>query len=158
MKIEQFKTMFKSAAGVKTAKDVEFNTQISVLAFLLASVKLLFLDNIYSYIAITTVVLLDCFFGMIRAYKQQKFETNQALKVVYYLPVYYAIITVVILIEKAQPSAFWLSETIIMPILVFQLISMLKNISEAELIKSPLIKKILENIDNYKSTSNINSK
>jgi hypothetical protein len=78
--------------------------------------------------------------------------------VVYYLPVYYAIITVVILIEKAQPSAFWLSETIIMPILVFQLISMLKNISEAELIKSPLIKKILENIDNYKSTSSVNSK
>ena len=149
MKIEQFKNIFKSAAGVKSAKDIEFNTQVSVLAFLLASVKLLFLDNIYSYIAITFVVLMDFLFGMIRAYKQKEFETNQALKVVYYLPVYWVIITVVILIEKAQPSAFWLSETIIMPILVFQLISMLKNISEAELIKSPLITKILENIDNY---------
>lgn len=158
MKIEQFKNIFKSAVGVKTPKDIEFNTQISVLAFLLASVKLLFLDNIYSYIAITFVVLMDFLFGMIRAYKQKEFETNQALKVVYYLPVYWVIITVVILIEKAQPSAFWLSETIIMPILVFQLISMLKNISEAELIKSPLIKKILENIDNYKSTSSVNPK
>ena len=98
MKIEQFKTMFKSAAGVKTAKDVEFNTQISVLAFLLASVKLLFLDNIFSYIAITTVVLLDCFFGMIRAYKQQKFETNQALKVVYYLVISSIIVRLIILI------------------------------------------------------------
>lgn len=147
------KDIFKSATGVKTDKDIEFNTQITVVAFVLAAMKTLFFDNIFSYIAITVVVFFDFLFGCIRAIKQKKFETRKALKIVYYLPIYYIIITVVILIEKAQPSAFWLSEVVIMPILVFQLISILKNISEANLIKSTLIKKILQNIDKYKTNS-----
>lgn len=151
------KNIFKSTFGVNTEKDIEFNTQITVLAFVLTALKTLFLDNIFSFIAITVVVFFDFLFGIIRALKQKRFETRKALKIVYYLPIYYIIITVVILIEKAQPSAFWLSEVVIMPILVFQLISILKNISEANLIKSPLIKKLLENIDNYKTSSVNNS-
>ena len=56
----------------------------------------------------------------------------------------------VLAIEKAFPSAFWLSEAIIMPILTFQIISMVKNLIILGVVNNSLAKQLFSNIDKYK--------
>jgi phage-related holin len=64
------------------------------------------------------------------------------------------ILATVLSIEKGYPSAFWLSEAIIMPILVFQVISILKNAGLLGILPKGLLTEMLEKIDKYK-TDNI---
>ncbi len=54
------------------------------------------------------------------------------------------------MIEKGFTGASWLSETIIVPFMVFQLISALKNASMAGFIKMDLLNNILNKIDMHK--------
>lgn len=157
MTFKEFKNMVSSATGVKSAQDLELNLQVSAAAFLLATFKILFLDNVMIFVSITAVVFFDWLLGTANAIKNKRFETRKALKVCYYMPVYFALATVVLLVEKAHPSAFWLSEAVIMPIIIFQIISILKNASELKLLPGKLLNTILKNIDEYKSASLNNS-
>ena len=54
------------------------------------------------------------------------------------------------MVEKGFTGAGWMSETIIIPFMVFQLISALKNASMAGLIKMEELNKILDRIDKHK--------
>jgi len=82
---------------------------------------------------------------------KKDFQTNKALKLVWYLGGYYSIAFMVLFVEKAHPSAFCLSETVIMPILVFQIISISKNASLLGLIPIPVVNEILSKIDKHKN-------
>ena len=84
------------------------------------------------------------------AFKNKKFETQKALKIVYYLITYWSMLFAVLSIEKGFSSAFWLTEAIIMPILVFQIISMIKNFMLLGVINNSLAKQMFKNIDRYK--------
>jgi hypothetical protein len=53
-------------------------------------------------------------------------------------------------VEKGIEGTFWLSETIMIPFLIFQLISALKNASMAGYIDSSLLNEILDKIDKHK--------
>jgi hypothetical protein len=53
-------------------------------------------------------------------------------------------------VEKGMEGTFWLSETIMIPFLIFQLISALKNASMAGYIDSSLLNEILDKIDKHK--------
>ena len=54
------------------------------------------------------------------------------------------------MIEKGFIGTGWLSETIIAPFIIFQLISALKNASMSGLIKNELLNIILDKIDKHK--------
>ena len=54
-------------------------------------------------------------------------------------------------IEKAHPAAYWASEGIVLPILIFQIISALKNAAEIGLIQNGLLKELLKSIDKHKN-------
>lgn len=82
--------------------------------------------------------------------KKKRWETRKALKIIYYLTGYWLIVFIVLSIEKAHQAAFFLSEAIVLPILIFQVISMLKNASLLGVLPKGLLLKILSNIDNYK--------
>jgi phage-related holin len=56
------------------------------------------------------------------------------------------------LVEKGFKGTAWLSETILIPFIVFQLISALKNASMAGFIKTEILNKILDQIDAHKGT------
>jgi len=56
----------------------------------------------------------------------------------------------ILAVEKGFTGAGWMSETIIIPFLVFQIISALKNASMAGFIKVDLLNTILDKIDNHK--------
>lgn len=54
------------------------------------------------------------------------------------------------MIEKGFEGTGWLSEVIVVPFMVLQIISALKNASMAGLIKTDELNKILDRIDNHK--------
>ena len=54
------------------------------------------------------------------------------------------------MVEKGFSGTGWLSEVIIVPFMILQLISALKNASMAGLIKIDLLNIILDKIDNHK--------
>lgn len=110
----------------------------------------LLLDAQHQFVAIFTVVVLDAFFGICKAFKLGNFETKKTFKAVYMLVGFWLLLATVLSIEKAYPFADFLSEAIIMPILLFQVISTLKNMQLLGLITNDTLGKILAKIDKHK--------
>ena len=122
----------------------------TVIAGIISALSGLMLDNYLQFVAVVAVIFGDSLFGIWAAIKERKFETKRALKVFYYLVGYNVLLAIILVVEKAYPVAFFLSEAVILPLLLFQFMSMLKNASRAGIISSKLLDKILKNIDAYK--------
>ena len=112
------------------------------------------LGNAEQYLAIIAVMLLDGFFGVIAGIKREGFKTYRALKVIKNIFAWELILTAILSIELGFTGTSWLSETILAPFLVFQLISALKNASMAGFIKNELLNEILDRIDKHKGARN----
>jgi hypothetical protein len=82
--------------------------------------------------------------------KREGFKTCKAISVLKNTIVWIGILTVILTVEKGFTGTAWLSEVIVVPFMVFQLISALKNASMAGFIKSNQLNKILDLIDNHK--------
>lgn len=111
-------------------------------------------NNTEQYLAVICVMLLDGFFGVIAGIKREGFKTYKALRVLKNIFAWELILTVVLSIELGFTGTGWLSETILAPFLVFQLISALKNASMAGFIKNELLNEILDRIDKHKGERN----
>ena len=110
----------------------------TAMGFILSYFFNLTMDNAEQYFAVVGVVLLE------------GFKTYKALKILKNLVTWVVILTVILMVEKGFTGAGWMSETIIIPFMVFQLISALKNASMAGLIQMELLNKILDKIDKHK--------
>ena len=102
------------------------------------------------FFAVTLVIVVDGFFGIIRGCLSEGFKTYKALKIFKTLFTWIFIMATLLVVEKAYPFASWLSETFMFPVIVFYLVSALKNASQAKLIKSDLLNKIMEKVDQHK--------
>ena len=111
-----------------------------------------FLAEKHQFIAITAVVLLDLCFGVVKALRFGNYKTKKAFKSVFILVAFWSLLAVVLLIEKAYPFMTFLSEMILLPIILFQLISILKSMQILELINNETLKNILSNIDKHKES------
>lgn len=107
-------------------------------------------QNAEQYLAITTLIFADGFFGIIAGVKREGFKTFKAIKILRTLLFWVVFLTVVLAIEKSFDGVSWLSETIITPLLVLQLLSALKNASMAGFIKMEEINRLLDRIDKHK--------
>ena len=102
------------------------------------------------YLALIAVVFLDGFFGVIAGAKREGFKTFKALSVIRTATVWCMFLTVILLVEQGFKGTGWLSETILIPFVIFQLISALKNASMCGFIKADVLNQILDRIDNHK--------
>ena len=93
------------------------------------------MDNFEQYLAVVAVLWLDGIFGIWAGVKREGFKTYKALKITRNTFLWLIILTVILMVEKGFPGTGWLSEVIIVPFMVLQLISALKNASMAGLIK-----------------------
>ena len=66
------------------------------------------------------------------------------------LAVWWMILAVILVVEQAFAGTSWLSETMIVPFIIFQLVSALKNASMAGFINAEILNKILDKIDGHK--------
>ena len=108
------------------------------------------MQNAEQYLAITTLVFADGFFGIVAGVKREGFKTYKAIKILRTLIFWVIMLTLILVIEKSIPGAGWLSETMLMPLVIFQLISTVKNASMAGFIKGEILNQILDNIDKHK--------
>jgi phage-related holin len=123
-------------------------------AFICSYFLELTMDNMEQFLSVCCVVLLDGFFGMIAGIKREGFKTFKALSVLRTVIVWWVILAVILTVEKSFPGTGWLSETIIVPFLIFQIISALKNASMAGFIKIEALNNILDKIDKHKGLRN----
>ena len=108
------------------------------------------MDNSDQYLAVIAVAFMDGFFGIIAGTKREGFKTYKALKILRTTVTWIVILTVILLVEKGFKGTSWLSETIIVPFIIFQLISALKNATLAGFIQHSLLNRILDKIDKHK--------
>ena len=107
-------------------------------------------NNAEQYLAVTIVIFVDGVFGIIAGMKREGFKTFKALKILKTFIFWVTILTSLLSIEKGFAGTYWLSETVITPFLVFQLISVLKNASMSGFISNGLLNVLLDKIDKHK--------
>jgi hypothetical protein len=126
----------------------------TMLTFIWAYFFNLALTNSDQYLALVAVVMVDGFFGVIAGIKREGFQTCKAIKVLRTLVTWVVLLTVLLMVEKGFKGTSWLSETILVPFIVFQLMSALKNASMAGFIKIEALNSILDKFDNHKGDRN----
>ena len=122
----------------------------SFYTFLCAYFLKLSMDNFEQYIAVAAVIWLDGIFGIWAGCKREGFKTFKAIKITRTTAIWLVILTVILMIEKGFTGTGWLSEVVVVPFMILQLISALKNASMAGLIKTNELNKILDRIDKHK--------
>jgi phage-related holin len=110
----------------------------------------LYMGNLEQYLGLLAVIFIDGFFGITAGIKREGFETRKAVRVLQRAITWIVFLTVIIMVEKGFAGTAWLSETIIVPFIILQLISALKNASMAGFIKAELLNEILDRIDKHK--------
>ena len=126
----------------------------TLMAFICTYFFNLAMSNSDQYLALVAVVMTDGFFGVIAGTKNEGFKTFKALKVLRTLVVWIMFLTVLLVIEKGFPGTGWLSETILLPFIIFQLVSALKNASMVGFIEGKVLLEILDKIDLHKGLRN----
>ena len=112
------------------------------------------MDNAEQYLAVVAVLWLDGIFGIWAGIKREGFKTYKALKITRNTFLWLVILTVILMVEKGFSGTAWLSEVIVVPFMIMQLISALKNASMAGLIHMEQLNKILDRIDKHKGFRN----
>jgi phage-related holin len=122
----------------------------TTMSFICSYFLELYMGNAEQYLALIAVVFIDGFFGIIAGVKREGFQTRKAVRVLQRAVGWILLLTVILMVEKGFPGTSWLSETIILPFIILQLISALKNASMAGFIKMDELNQILDRIDNHK--------
>ena len=107
-------------------------------------------DNIEQYLSVAFVIFADGFFGVWAGIKREGFQTCKALSVLKTFIFWTVMLSAILTIERGFTGTNWLSETIMAPFLVFQLISILKNASMVGVVKNELLTQILDKLDKHK--------
>ena len=122
----------------------------TTMSFICSYFLELTMGNFEQYLGLLAVIFMDGFFGIASGVKREGFETRKAVRVLERAITWIAFLTVILMVEKGFVGTAWLSETIIVPFIILQLISALKNASMAGFIKAELLNEILDRIDNHK--------
>lgn len=112
-------------------------------------------DNINQFLAVSVVIFADGFFGVWAGIKREGFQTCKALKVLKTYGFWVIMLGCILAIEKGFEGTGWLSETIMAPFMVFQLISILKNASMVGVVKNELLTQILDKLDQHKGKRDV---
>jgi len=135
---------------MKTTTLAIYLTITTTVSFIWTYFFNLTMANAEQYLAVVAVVLLDGFFGIVAGAKREGFQTCKAVKVLRTMVTWICILTTLLFVEKGFPGTGWLSETILLPFIVFQIMSALKNASMAGFIKHSLLNDILDKFDKHK--------
>ena len=96
--------------------------------------------------------MLDGIFGCLKGIRGNGFKTWKFLSIVRTLAIWWLILGAILTIEQAFPGTSWLSETILAPFLILQVISAIKNASLCGYIKNEVLLSILDKIDRHKGS------
>lgn len=121
------------------------------LSFICSYFGNLAMQNSDQYLAVVAVAFIDGIFGIIAGAKTEGFKTYKALKVLKTTVTWIIILTLLLMVEAGFKGTSWLSETVLVPFIIFEIISILKNASTAGYIKHSVLQEILKKIDQHKN-------
>ena len=124
----------------------------ATLAFICSYFFDMAMENADQYLAVVAVIFMDGFFGIIAGTKKEGFKTFKAVRVLKTLVAWIITLTALIMVEAGFKGTSWLSETILIPLIVFQVISSLKNAANAGFINNEALTSILDKIDKHKDS------
>lgn len=125
-------------------------TVSTMLTFICTYFLNLAMTNSDQYLALVAIVMTDGFFGIIAGTKREGFQTFKAIKILRTLITWVVLLTVLLMVEKGFKGTNWLSETVLVPFIIFQVMSALKNASMAGFIQIEALNSILDKFDNHK--------
>ena len=125
-------------------------TTTATMSFICSYFFHIYMGNIEQFLALIAVIFIDGFFGILAGIKREGFQTRRAVKVLQRTVTWIGFLTVTLMVEKGFVGTAWLSETIVIPFIVLQLMSALKNASMAGFIKAELLNDLLDRIDKHK--------
>ncbi len=108
------------------------------------------MENSEQYLAIVAVIFMDGFFGVVAGTKREGFKTYKAVRILKTLVAWIITLTALVMVEAGFKGTSWLSETVLIPLIVFQVVSALKNAEQAGFIKNEALSSILSKIDKHK--------
>ena len=120
------------------------------VSFLCSYFLELTMSNAEQYLGLIAVVFIDGFFGILAGIKREGFQTRKAVRVLQRAVGWIMFLTVILMVEKGFTGTAWLSEAVIIPFIILQILSALKNASMAGFIKAEELNKLLDRIDNHK--------
>ena len=130
----------------------------SMITFICTYFYNMTLSHYEQYLALTAVIFVDGFFGCIAGIKREGFQTRKALKVLQTTVVWIVLLTMLLSVEHAFKGMGWLSETILIPFLIFQIMSALKNASMAGFIQVQFLNYVLDQFDQHKGLRQLAAK
>ena len=136
--------------NMKTTTLTFLSVPLVTASFLCSYFLQLTMGNAEQYLALISVVFIDGFFGILAGIKREGFQTRKAVRVLKRTVGWVSLLTVILMVERGFSGTAWLSEVVIIPFILLQLISALKNASMAGFIKAEELNKILDRIDNHK--------
>ena len=143
---------------MKTGYTLTIASISGFMTFLCSYFLKLTMSNSEQYLAVVSVVLLDGFFGIIAGIKREGFQTRKALKVLKTLFIWILILTTLLSVELGFPGTSWLSETVLIPLIILQLLSAIKNASMAGFISNDTLNILLDRVDIHKGLRDKNKK
>jgi p-aminobenzoyl-glutamate transporter AbgT len=120
-----------------------------ICAMFISTAAGLVVDNADLFTGISAAVILDGVFGVLAGIKSEGFKTYKAVKIFRTLAVWYFITAMLLFIERAYGVSF-LTQSVLAPFILFQVISALKNASIAGYINGGLLKEMLDKLDKHK--------
>jgi len=135
---------------MKTSTLTFLTVPLVTISFLCSYFLELTMSNAEQYLGLIAVVFIDGFFGILAGIKREGFQTRKAVRVLQRAVGWIMFLTVILMVEKGFAGTTWLSEAVIIPFIILQIISALKNASMAGFIKAEELNKLLDRIDNHK--------
>ena len=101
--------------------------------------------------AVVTLIVADFITGVWIALRNNKFETNKAMRGVVKLAVYPFLLSIAFNLGKEEPVLAWLPNVVIFPMCLILILSVIKNMSILGFIDNRLAGILYNNIDKYKN-------
>lgn len=121
-----------------------------LISFLITYFTEITLHYLEQYVVVISLIFTDGIFGLIAGVKREGFRTHRAIKILQTAVAWIGFLTILLTVEKAFPQMYWISETILLPWIVFEIVSIVKNMAGCGYIKWETLLVILSKIDTHK--------
>lgn len=108
-------------------------------------------DPAISFFFLLGLICADHLSGMYLAWKNDRWETRKATRIFWTLLSHTALLSFASNLAKGSEALYWLDEGIFVPLVIVNLISLIKNLSLLGLIKKDFSKLFYKKIDAYKN-------
>lgn len=108
-------------------------------------------DPAISYFALIGVLIADHVTGVALALKRNDFQTKKAARIFWTLLSHTALLMFATAVSKGSASLFWLNEGIFVPLVLINLVSLVKNLSLLGFIKKSFAAFLHKKVDTYKN-------